>query len=58
MATTLNRITDVLECLVKVLINLEATHSFVDPNFMKSIKVKYDFLPFDLEVKTPTGNNT
>nr|XP_027088659.1 uncharacterized protein LOC113710006 [Coffea arabica] len=42
--------------LVRVLIDPEATHSFIDPNFMKGIDVKCDFLPFDLEFKTPTGN--
>ena len=42
--------------LTRVLIDPEATHSFVDPNFMKGVDVKCDFLPFDLEVKTPTEN--
>ena len=42
--------------LIRILIDFGATHSFVDPNFMKGIDVKCDFLPFDLEVKTPTGN--
>ena len=42
--------------LARVLIYVAATHSFVDPSFMNGIDVKCDFLPFDLEVKTPTGN--
>nr|XP_027109240.1 uncharacterized protein LOC113729108 [Coffea arabica] len=42
--------------LAGVLIYPGATHSFIDPNFMKGVDVKCDFLPFDLEVKTPTGN--
>ena len=46
MATTLNRITDILERLVRV----------VNPGFMMGIDIKCDFLSFDLEVKTPTGN--
>ena len=33
--------------LTRVLIDLGATHSFVDPNFMKGIDVKCDLLPFD-----------
>ena len=55
VVTALNRITNVLEHLGRVLIDLGATHSFVDPNFMKGIDVKGDFLPFDLKIKTPTG---
>ena len=42
--------------LVRVLIDPRATHSFIDPNFVKGINVKCDLLPFDLEVKTLTGN--
>ncbi|XP_027184046.1 uncharacterized protein LOC113782353 [Coffea eugenioides] len=55
--------TEVVECtipvfhrLARVLIDFRATYSFVDPNFMKGVDVKCDFLPFDLKVKTPTGN--
>ena len=42
--------------LARVLIYVAATHSFVDASFMNGIDVKCDFLPFDLEVETPTGN--
>ena len=44
--------------LTRVLIDSGATHSFVDPNFMKGISVKCDFLSFDLEIKTPTGDQS
>ena len=42
--------------LVKVLIHLGATHSFVNPDFMCGLDVKPVKLPYDLEVETPTGN--
>ena len=42
--------------LTKVLIDLGATHSFVNPNFMSGIDVKPIKLPYDLEVRTPTGD--
>ena len=42
--------------LTRVLIDSRATHSFVDPNVMKDVDVKCDFLSFDLKIKTPTGN--
>ena len=41
--------------LAKVLIDPGATHSFVNPNFMSGIDVKPIKLPYDLEVRTPTG---
>ena len=46
VATALNRITDILERLVRV----------VNPGFMMGIDIKCDFLSFDLKVKTPTEN--
>ena len=46
----------IFHCLTRVLIDSGTANSFVDSNFMKSIDIKCDFLPFDLEVKTPTGN--
>ena len=42
--------------LVRVLVDPGATHSFIDPHFMKGIDVQCEFLPFDLKVMTPTGN--
>ena len=42
--------------LVRILIDLGATHSLVDSNFMNGIDVKCDFLLFDLKIKTLTGN--
>ena len=42
--------------LVKILIDLGATHSFVSPIFMFGIDVKAERLPYNLEVKTLTGN--
>ncbi|XP_071905696.1 uncharacterized protein [Coffea arabica] len=42
--------------LAKVLIDPGATHSFVNPSFMSGIDVQPVRLPFDLEVRTPTGN--
>ena len=41
--------------LVKVLIDYGATHSFVNPNFMSGIDMKPIKLPYNLEVRTPTG---
>ncbi|XP_027171656.1 uncharacterized protein LOC113771253 [Coffea eugenioides] len=46
----------VLHRLVKVLIDHGATHSFMKPDFMSGIDVKSAKLPYDLEVRTPTGN--
>ncbi|XP_071912345.1 uncharacterized protein [Coffea arabica] len=40
--------------LAKLLIDPEATHSFVNPAFMCGIVVNPVKLPYDLEVKTPT----
>ncbi|XP_027158207.1 uncharacterized protein LOC113759830 [Coffea eugenioides] len=42
--------------LARVLIDSGATHSFVNPNFMSGIDLKSIKLPYDLEVKTPTGD--
>ena len=44
--------------LAKILIDPGATHSFVSPTFMLGIDVKVERLPYDLEVRTPTGNQT
>ena len=46
--------------LAKILINPGATHSFVSPAFMLGIdmKVEVERLPYELEVRTPTGNQT
>ncbi|XP_027169401.1 uncharacterized protein LOC113769125 [Coffea eugenioides] len=44
--------------LAKVLIDPGATHSFVNPAFMCGINVKPVRLPYDLEVRTPTGNKS
>ena len=35
-----------------------ATHSFVNLTFMYGIDVKAERLPYDLEVRTPTGNQS
>ena len=40
----------------KILIDPSATHSFVNPTFMCGIDVKAKRLPYDLEVRTPTGD--
>ena len=42
--------------LVKILIDPSATHSFVNPTFMCEIDMKAESLPYDLEVRTPTGD--
>nr|XP_027088578.1 uncharacterized protein LOC113709934 [Coffea arabica] len=42
--------------LVRILIDLGATHSFVNPDFMCRIDIKPVSLPYDLEVSTPKGN--
>ncbi|XP_071905673.1 uncharacterized protein [Coffea arabica] len=42
--------------LARVLIYPGATHSFANPTFMSSIDVKCDHLPYDLEVRMPTGD--
>ena len=44
--------------LAKILIDPSATHSFVNPIFMCGIDVKAERLPYDLEVKTPAGNQS
>ena len=46
VVSALNRIIDVLERLSRVLIDPEATYSFVDSNFINSIDGKCDFLLF------------
>ena len=35
-----------------------ATHFFVNPTFMYGIDVKAERLPYDIEVRTPTGNQS
>ena len=40
------------------MIDPDATHSFVNPTFMCGIDVKAERLPYDLEVRTPTGNQS
>ncbi|XP_071925875.1 uncharacterized protein [Coffea arabica] len=42
--------------LVRILIDPGATHSFVNPAFILGIDLKVERLPYDLEVRTPTGN--
>ncbi|XP_027109390.1 uncharacterized protein [Coffea arabica] len=42
--------------LAKLLIDPGATHSFVNPAFMCGIDINSIKLPYDLEVRTPTGN--
>ena len=42
--------------LAKILIDPNATHSFVNPNLMCGIDVKPPRLLYDLEVSTPTGD--
>ena len=44
--------------LAKILIDPGATHSFVNPTFIYGIDVKAERLPYDLEVRTPTGNQS
>nr|XP_027062773.1 uncharacterized protein LOC113689149 [Coffea arabica] len=44
--------------LAKLLINPEATHSFVNPAFMCGIDVNPVKLPYDLEVRIPTGDQS
>ncbi|XP_027103114.1 uncharacterized protein [Coffea arabica] len=42
--------------LTKLLIDPGTTHSFVNPTFMCSIDISPVKLPYDLEVRTPTGD--
>ncbi|XP_071909678.1 uncharacterized protein [Coffea arabica] len=44
--------------LARVLIDPDATHSFVNPTFMSGMDVNPVRLPFDLEVRTPMGNKS
>ncbi|XP_027169547.1 uncharacterized protein LOC113769281 [Coffea eugenioides] len=44
--------------LAKILIDPGVTHSFVSPTFMLGIDVNAERLPYDLEVRTPTGNQS
>ena len=44
--------------LAKSLIDPGATHSFVNPTFMCGLDVKVERLPYDLEVRTPSGNQS
>ncbi|XP_027109273.1 uncharacterized protein [Coffea arabica] len=57
--------TEVVKCtvpichrLARVLIDSGATHSFVNPNFMRGIDLKPIKLPYDLEGRMPTGNQS
>mgnify|MGYP004723277925 FL=1 len=52
--------TEVVECtipvfnrLAKILINPGAMHSFVIVDFINRIGMKFNKLPYELEVKTP-----
>lgn len=47
-----------LRNLLSILIDPGAMHSFVNPTFMCGIDVKIERLPYDLEVKTCTGNQS
>ena len=44
--------------LAKILIDPGTTQFFVSPAFMFEIDVKAERLPYDQEVKTPTGNQS
>ncbi|XP_027177957.1 uncharacterized protein LOC113777109 [Coffea eugenioides] len=44
--------------LARVLIDPGATHSFINPNFMIGIELKSVKLPYDLEVKSPIGDQS
>ncbi|XP_027166680.1 uncharacterized protein LOC113766715 [Coffea eugenioides] len=44
--------------LARVFIDPGATHSFINPNFMSGIDLKLIKLPYDLEIKTPTGDQS
>ncbi|XP_071905714.1 uncharacterized protein [Coffea arabica] len=48
----------VYHCLVKVLIDPSTIHSFVNPKFMSGVDVRLIKLPYNLEVKAPTGNQS
>ncbi|XP_027169460.1 uncharacterized protein LOC113769191 [Coffea eugenioides] len=48
----------IFDRLVKVLIDPGATHSFVNPKFMSGVDARQIKLPYDLEVKTPTGDQS
>ena len=44
--------------LAKMLIDSGTAHSFINPTFMCEIDVKIERLPYDLEVKILTGNQS
>ena len=46
----------VFHCLAKVLIDADATHSFVKPDFISAVDGKPAKLTYDLEVRTLTGD--
>ena len=48
----------IFHCLAKVLIEFGATHSFVNSKFMSGVDVKPIKLPYDLEVRTPTRDQS
>ena len=44
--------------LAKVLVYPGSTHSFVRPRFLKGLGLKFEILPYLIEVNTPTGSQT
>mgnify|MGYP004716565595 CR=1 FL=1 len=48
----------IFHCLTKVLIDSGTTHSFVNPKFMSGVDVRPIKLPYNLEVKTLTGDRS
>ena len=44
--------------LAKDLINTSATYSFVNPNFVSGIDLKPINVPYDLEIRTPTRDQS
>ena len=48
----------IFHLLAKILIDPGVTHSFVNLNFMRAIDVKVKRLPYDLEVRTPMGDQS
>ena len=46
----------VFDRLATILIDSGATHFFVNPNLMYGIDVKVERLPYNLEVRAPTGD--
>ena len=44
--------------LTKVLVDPGSTHSFAKPRFLKGLGLKFEVLPYLVEVSTPTGSQT